>query len=77
MYRFYEIKCPKCGHQFTWLEDSKDSDGNFYRRKGRKELLESTNCPKCNAKMVVLKESHSGIDIMNESIEIVPGFRGL
>ncbi len=78
MYHFFEIICPNCKHQFVWLEHTyKGSIYKLYRRRGYDEILESTTCPKCNIEMAVLKNSFSGIDIRNESIEIACIVRGI
>ena len=74
--RFFELICPNCRHQFVWLEHSHYS-GYIYRRKGHNEELESTICPKCNIKIAVLKDSSSGLDITDESIEIADIMRGI
>ena len=77
MYHFIEIKCPKCSHQFVWLKGENNTGPNWYRRKGYDEYLDSAICPKCALEMIVLNNSHVGIDIDDESIEIEPGLRGL
>ena len=78
MYHFLEIICPNCKHKFMWLENTyKGTSYAVYRRKGHKEMLESTSCPKCNIEMVVLKDSCSGIDIRDDSIEIASILRGI
>ena len=74
--RFFEIICPNCRHQFVWLEQSY-GNGYIYKRKGHDEELDSTVCPKCNIRMVVLKDSFTGLDITDESIDIVDGIRGI
>ena len=40
-------------------------------------MLESTSCPKCNVEMLVLKDSHIGIDINDKSIEVASTIRGI
>ncbi len=78
MYRFYKIKCPRCGHQFVWLEGTCKGSGFYlYRRKGFDEELESTPCPKCDVEMAVLTDSLEGICIQEESIEIAGTVRGI
>ena len=75
--RFFELICPNCGHQFVWLEHSYSSGNIIYRRKGHDEELEGTVCPKCNIKIAVLKESSTGLDISDDSIEIADIIRGI
>lgn len=78
MYRFREIECPNCRHQFIWFEHTyKGSSYILYRRKGYSEQLESTPCPKCNTEMAVLENSITGIDIQSESIEVADIVRGI
>lgn len=76
MYKFIAVRCPYCGHQFTWLEGSWSTCVAF-RRKGHDEFLESTVCPMCSIEMAVIKELHTGIDINDESIEILSVIRGI
>ena len=78
MYKFIEITCPNCNHQFVWLEHTyKGTNYKLYRRRGHDELLESTICPKCNTEMVVLKNSHNGISIEDDLIEVAGTVRGI
>lgn len=78
MYHFLEITCPNCRHHFVWLEHSyKGSSYTVYRRRGYDEILESTLCPKCNIEMAVLKDSCSGIDVRDKSIEVASTIRGI
>lgn len=78
MYHFREVTCPNCGHQFVYLENSyKGSIYPLYSRRGYNEKLESTICPKCSIEMVVLKDSSTGIDIRDDSIEVVTVVRGI
>lgn len=78
MYHFLELTCPNCRHQFIWLEHTyKGSIYTVYKRIGYDEILESTLCPKCNIEMVVLKDSHIGIDIRDKSIEVAGTLRGI
>ena len=76
-YRFFEIICPNCGHQFVWLEHSCGSSYKIYRRQGFDEELESTKCPKCDFEMAVLKNSSTGIDISDPSLEVLAVIRGI
>lgn len=78
MHHFREIECPNCQYQFVWMEHTYNgSIYKVYRRKGCDEMLESTKCPKCNTEMVVLKNSHIGVDINDESIEVATILRGI
>ena len=71
MYKFIEIECPNCKHKFVWLEYTyKGTRQIWYKRKGFDEALESAECPKCSIEMVVLKDSHSGINVEDTSIEV-------
>jgi len=76
MYKFITVQCPYCEHQFTWLKGSWSTCVAF-RRKGHDEILESTVCPMCGIEMVVIKELHTGIDINDESIEVLNFIRGI
>lgn len=78
MYHFKEIICPNCGHQFVWLEYAeKGSSFIVYCRKGMDEELLSTSCPNCKIEMVILNDSHVGVDIRSESIDVAGTVRGL
>lgn len=79
MDHFYELKCPCCGHRFVWYEGTdKNSSGTLlYRRKGFKEELLSTPCPKCSVELAVLTDSHTGIPIQDDSIEVAAHIRGI
>ena len=78
MYHFIEIIYPNCGQRFVWLEHTyKGSIYTVYKRIGHDEILESTLCPKCNIEMAVWKESCSGIDIRDKSIEVAGILRGI
>lgn len=72
MYKFIELQCPYCDHRFVWEEHTRSgSRCKIYSRKGHKEHLISTVCPKCGLEMVVLKELHTGLAIDDESLEVV------
>jgi len=78
MYNFYEIECPNCKHQFVWLEHTyKGSIYKVYRRMGHDEVLESAKCPKCDIEMVVIKETHSTIDVKDDSVEVIGSMHGI
>ena len=78
MYKFIELRCQNCKHQFMYLENTyKGTRCTLYRRKGHKELLESTICPKCNTEIAILKSKHTGIDITNSSIETAGTIHGI
>ena len=71
MYKFIEIECPNCKHNFVWLEHTyKGTRHMLYKRKEFDEALESIECTKCGIEMIVLKDSHIGINIEDDSIEV-------
>lgn len=78
LYKFRQAECPVCGHIFMWQEYSHVGTSYCsYRRKGYKEELMSTCCPKCNLKMIVPNDSLKGIDIRDENAEVADLIRGL
>ena len=77
MYKFKEIRCPVCGHIFTWLEEPLGNCYCVYQRKGVDEELFSTICPQCGLEMVVPEESHDGISVEDNGIEIRGTMRGI
>ena len=76
-YKFKEVRCPSCGHVFTWLEMPPGNSYCVYRRKGVDEELFSTVCPQCNLEIVVPDGSHEGISIEDSNIELCGTMRGI
>ena len=77
MYKFRQVKCPKCKHTFMWLDQPNGVSYCLYRRKGVEEELISTTCPKCNLEMVVPEDVLDGIAINDEAIELFATLRGI
>lgn len=75
--KYRQVKCPNCKHIFMWLYGPTEASYCLYRRKGVKEELLSTICPKCNLKMVVPDDALGGINIADEAIELFATVRGL
>lgn len=78
MYSFYELRCPACKNRFVYMKGTyKGPIYKVYKRKGHKEALESTNCPKCNIEVAIIEDSLAAIDIRDESIELAGIERGI
>ena len=77
MYKYKEVRCPKCNHIFVWLEQPQGNSYCLYRRKGYEEEMFSTTCPNCSLEMVIPSESHNGIDIRDDMVEQFATLRGL
>ena len=78
MYNCRQVQCPRCNHNFMWIEYADlPPSHNVYRRKGAVEELGSTHCPKCNCQMIVPSDSKTGISVEDESVELRGTVRGL
>lgn len=77
MYKYRQVRCPKCRHVFVWLNEPTGTSYRTYRRKGFDEELYSTTCPKCNLEIAVPLDTLDGIDIDDTAIEIFATYRGI
>lgn len=70
-----EVICPWCEHRFMWLEGRECFRVTIYKLVETGEYLDSTKCPKCDEKVVmlphILKGAAPGFD---ERIKVVGGF---
>ena len=78
MYKYCQVKCPVCNHNFMWIENADlPISYNVYRLKGVDQELVSTHCPKCNCKMIAPSDLTTGISIKNENVELIGTVRGI
>jgi endogenous inhibitor of DNA gyrase (YacG/DUF329 family) len=77
MYKYRQVKCPRCKHIFMWLDAPMGASYCLYRRRGSEEELYSTTCPKCNLEMIVPGNVIEGIDINCEAVELFSTVRGI
>lgn len=68
-YGYRDVKCPWCGHYFTWNQKG-DSEAftQEYRLKETLEPLEEVKCPKCEMEMVVQDHILIGMDPEDERV---------
>lgn len=61
-YNYREVICPYCQHKFMWQHAVQDgSSWPEYRNQDTNEVCLSAKCPGCSQRMIVSKESVSGI----------------
>lgn len=68
-YGYRDVKCPWCGHVFTWNQRGDNTAfTQEYRLKETKEPLEEVKCPKCEMEMLVQDHVLEGIDTEDERV---------
>ena len=71
MYHFRDVICYKCKHKFLHMKDCGPVGSEFYEYylENKDELLVYATCPKCSAEVVLIGESHIGVDPNSDGIK--------